>query len=112
MVRAAVAAARAPHGSIALKRSARGVRLEVSALPAHEAAQVFLAVVEDGLVSHVVRGENEGRTLQHTAVGRAPVAPGHGAAGAAHWSGHAELRIPPSCKTVPFPPFSHDPPSP
>ncbi len=61
---------------------------------------MFLAVVEDGLVSHVVRGENEGRTLQHTAVVRALDAAGNVAAGAAHWSGEAELRIRPEWKKV------------
>jgi len=100
IVRAAGAAAHDPHGAIALKRSTRGVRLEVRGLPAHAAAQVFLAVVEDGLVSRVVRGENEGRTLQHTAVVRALDAAGNVAAGAAQWSGEAELRTRPEWKKV------------
>ena len=33
-------------------------------------AEVFLAVTESGLLSQVVRGENAGRTLNHTAVVR------------------------------------------
>jgi len=42
----------------------------VTALPKHGPSQVFLAVVEDGLVSKVEKGENAGRTLQHAAVVR------------------------------------------
>lgn len=33
-------------------------------------ADILVAVVEDGLVSHVARGENQGRTLTHSAVVR------------------------------------------
>jgi len=35
-----------------------------------DAAELFIAVTESGLVSKVARGENAGRTLRHTAVVR------------------------------------------
>jgi hypothetical protein len=47
-------------------------RLSVSLAdnPSASGADVYLAVVEDGLVSQVTRGENEGRSLAHAAVTR------------------------------------------
>ena len=70
IVKAAIAAAREPHGTVGLTKTDTGVRLDVAALPPHSGAQVFLAVLEDGLVSSVEKGENAGRTLSHTAVVR------------------------------------------
>lgn len=46
------------------------VRVDLAALAAHEASDVLLAVVEDGLSTAVARGENRGRTLSHSAVVR------------------------------------------
>lgn len=91
IVRAAQAAARQPHGRLVLHRTPRGLQVTATALPAHGPAQVFLAVVEDGLVSKVLRGENQGRTLSHAAVVRALQPIGSIAAGAAQWEGEAEL---------------------
>jgi len=42
-----------------------GDAIVVRAAAASEAADVFLAVSERGLVSNVTRGENSGRTLHH-----------------------------------------------
>ena len=39
-------------------------------VPSHRVADIVVAVTEDGLVSHVNRGENGGRTLSHGAVVR------------------------------------------
>jgi hypothetical protein len=60
----------APEGA-----DGEGVRLSVTVgglpeLP-KDSADVFVAVTEDGLESHVLRGENAGRTVQHGAVVRA-----------------------------------------
>lgn len=92
IVRAAKGAARDPHGTIALSRTPKGVRVAVAGLPGHSGAAVMLAVVEDGLVSKVERGENAGRTLPHTAVVRALREAGKVPAGAAEWS--AEVPVP------------------
>jgi hypothetical protein len=45
------------------------IRIGAAAQPA-ESAQIWLAIVEDGLVSEVGAGENRGRTLTHAAVVR------------------------------------------
>jgi hypothetical protein len=86
IVRAARSAALAPHGTLQLKTSAKGVRISVTDLSGHSDARVLVAVVEDGLVSRVERGENAGRTLAHTAVVRALREVGKVASGAAQWT--------------------------
>jgi hypothetical protein len=70
-VRSAVAhAASEPHGTLRLERRGSMLRIACQDLPAHADARVLLAVLEDGLSDKVLRGENEGRTLLHTAVVR------------------------------------------
>jgi hypothetical protein len=68
--RAARSAAAEAHGTVAVERKDDTVRIAVTSLPKHGPSQVFLAVVEDGLVDKVTKGENAGRTLRHTAVVR------------------------------------------
>jgi hypothetical protein len=70
IARAVRSAAAEAHGAVAVERRDETLKVAVTALPKHGKAQVFLAVVEDGLVDKVTRGENQGRTLQHTAVVR------------------------------------------
>lgn len=119
IVRAATAAASDPHGEVRLRRDGRVVQLAqdhrpspaagvvpvvqlvhvaATGLPPHGPAQVLIAVVEDGLVSKVLRGENEGRTLPHTAVVRALKGVGSIAASAAGWEGDVEVPSDPSWK--------------
>jgi hypothetical protein len=89
----------APHGIVTLRRSASAVKpavkatlkIDVEKLPPHEAADVLLALVEDGIVSEVARGENAGRKLPHTAVVRTLRVIGE--AGAAGWSGEVPLDV-------------------
>lgn len=92
IVRAATAAAREPHGLLELTRTAGGVRIAVEQLSGHSGAQVMVAVLEDGLVSRVERGENAGRVLPHTAVVRSLRAAGEIRSGASRWS--AEVPVP------------------
>jgi len=94
IVTAVTAAAREPHGDLRLTAAKKGVRIAVAGLSGHSDADVMVAVVEDGLVSKVERGENAGRTLAHTAVVRALQRVGTVAAGAAQWS--AEVPVPSS----------------
>src|SRR3989442_3683566 len=68
IVRAVTAAGREPHGTLRLTATPSGVRIAVTGLSGHSDAEVMVAVVEDGLVSRVERGENAGRALAHTAV--------------------------------------------
>ena len=57
------------------------------------AADVFVAVTEDGLGSHVAAGENRGRDLHHTAVVRSLTHIGGIAAKARTWSAGGEVAI-------------------
>jgi len=94
IVRAARGAAAAPHGSVQIVRNVQNVQnahIAATDLPPHGAAQVLLAVVEDGLVSHVARGENEGRTLSHTAVVRSLKGVASLPASAKGWTGDVEI---------------------
>jgi hypothetical protein len=93
IVRAAKAAARDAHGIVRLERSPRGVQISVGGLSGHPDARVMLAVVEDGLVSKVERGENAGRTLAHTAVVRTLRQVGTVAAGASQWSAEVAVSL-------------------
>jgi hypothetical protein len=91
IARAARAAAQEPHGTVRSVRSVQSVQIAVASLPPHGPAQVMLAAVEDGLVSKVTKGENEGRTLPHTAVVRALKGVGSIPASAPEWSGEVPL---------------------
>ena len=90
--RAAASAAREPHGTLVLTRTATGIRIAVDGLPAHGGANVLVAALEDDLVSKVERGENAGRTLSHAAVVRSLREAGTIPAASARWS--AELSLP------------------
>ena len=103
IVRAAAAAASEPHGEVRVTGcvpAAPGstpadcghrVHIAAASLPPHGPAQVLLAVVEDGLVSKVLRGENEGRTLPHTAVVRSLKGVGSIAGSAAAWEADVDV---------------------
>jgi hypothetical protein len=76
LARAAIQAAAAkPHLQLRVSASARGeaLRIAVDAPAAGadlEKTDIVVALVEDGLTSSVRRGENSGRTLEHSAVVR------------------------------------------
>jgi hypothetical protein len=92
ILRAARAAVREPHAQIGIARVAGGtVRIAVSGLSGRPDSGVMVAVVEDGLVSRVEKGENAGRTLRHTAVVRVLRQVGQIAAGAAGWTGEVPV---------------------
>lgn len=71
-------AARAPKAAVSLTikaATAKAVRLSVQIdnlpeVPAGDSAEVVLAITESDLLSNVVRGENKGRNLAHSAVTR------------------------------------------
>lgn len=89
--RAAAAAAGDPHGAVTCSPPGqKKIFFSVSGLPAHGPAQVLLATVEDGLTSKVLRGENAGRTLPHTAVVRSLRGIGTLAPGESAWSGQVD----------------------
>jgi hypothetical protein len=90
-LRAIAAAAARPKAAVTVVRSgdARGVAVRIEGLT--EPAEVFLAVTESGLGSRVLRGENAGRSLAHTAVVRSltPL----GVAGAAPFAATAQVAL-------------------
>ena len=61
--------AREPKASVRVSPSTTGAA-HVTVAGAPGGADVFLAVLEDGIVSEVTRGENAGRRLAHTSVVR------------------------------------------
>ena len=104
IARAAKGAAAEPHGTVQIVRNVQNVqnvqnaRITATGLPPHGPAQVLLAVVEDGLFSHVLRGENEGRTLPHTAVVRSLKGVGSIPASAKDFTVDAEIPADPAWK--------------
>src|SRR5437899_7534381 len=93
IVTAVTAAAREPHGGLRLTVAKKGVRIAVAGLSDHSDADVMVAVVEDGLVSKVERGENGGRTLAHTGVVRALQRVGTIPAAADHWTNEVPVSL-------------------
>jgi len=67
------------------------LHVETRGLLPQGSVQVLLAVVEDGLQSQVLRGENQGRTLPHAAVVRALLTIGR--LTDKEWSGDAEVPL-------------------
>jgi hypothetical protein len=91
VLRAAKVAAALPHGNVQIVRlTDTTVRIAISGLSGHPDAAIMVAVVEDGLVSRVEKGENAGRTLRHVAVVRALNEVGQIAKGA-DWSAEVPL---------------------
>lgn len=67
---AIVEAAKTEKGNIDLQLNGNSLKINISNIPKHENATVFLAIAEDGLASNVKGGENSGEYLAHTAVVR------------------------------------------
>ena len=93
IVRAVAAAGREPHGTLRLTATPSGIRIAVTGLSGHSDAEVMVAVVEDGLVSRVERGENAGRALAHTAVVRALQRGGTIPAAADRWTNEVPVSL-------------------
>jgi hypothetical protein len=66
---AIAAAAAAPHGSLVLARQKETVQITAT-LPRSAGVDLLFAIVEDGVVSHIERGENANRTVTHWSVVR------------------------------------------
>jgi hypothetical protein len=102
-VRSAIArAARQPGATLRLTVSTSENRAHAElavdvppTLKRHGSAGVFVALVEDGLTSHVDRGENRGRTLPHIGVVRSLTRIGALGAGASSGSLSADLPLAP-----------------
>lgn len=63
-------AAKTPKANVELSFSNEKLKVKISGVPKHENAAVFVAIAEDDLSTDVSKGENGGRTLQHTSVVR------------------------------------------
>lgn len=75
-----------------------GLRIQASELPKGGPAQVRVAIVEDGLLTKVPRGENQGKTLQHDGVVRLMQTMGETDARAPTFEGVASLSLEPEWK--------------
>ena len=99
--RALVESARTPKVAVALTAGAvenGRLRIELhvdvpDALMSRGSSDLLVAITEDGLVTHVQRGENGGRTLQHAAVVRSLTTIGTLSAGQRSWSGPAMIPV-------------------
>jgi hypothetical protein len=69
------------------------IRVDAPAGASFKKSEVWLALVENGLTTRVAKGENGGRTLQHTAVVRTMQNLGAISAGSATWSGSAAVAL-------------------
>lgn len=63
-------AAKTPKANVELSFADDKLKVKISGVPKHENAAVFVAIAEDNLSTNVSKGENGGRTLQHTSVVR------------------------------------------
>lgn len=69
--RAIAEAVKMPKANVELVRTENKLKIKIEDAPAHENANVFLAVVEENLAPSTVRGgENSGRRLAHASVVR------------------------------------------
>lgn len=62
--------AKLPKANIEITRTEDNLKINVSDVPAHGDATVFLAIAEDNLSTKISGGENNGRTLEHNSVVR------------------------------------------
>ncbi len=81
--------ARAPHGTLTLRRAPEGIAVE--GLWPGGVATVLVALVEDGVSSTVTGGENAGRTLRHEGIVR-----WLGTAGQGQGAFRGEVALPPA----------------
>jgi hypothetical protein len=63
-------AAKSPKAKLIVSRDGDRLNVNISGLPGHRGATVYLAVAENNLSSNVARGENKGQKLEHAAVVR------------------------------------------
>lgn len=63
-------ATKTPKAKIELARQKDSLKINISDMPEHQNATVFLAIAEDNLASNVRGGENSGKKLEHTSVVR------------------------------------------
>lgn len=68
--KAVAEAVKTPKAKVALALNGDKLKVDISEIPNHEAAEVFLAIAENNLSTEVKLGENSGATLPHTAVVR------------------------------------------
>ena len=95
--------ARRPEEATVTLRTAPGGRVHVTASTKRPNVNVVVAVVEDGIVTKVSRGENEGRTLRNDFVVRRIRS-----AGAAQFDGDVALDLDPAWKHVRVVAFAQD----
>jgi hypothetical protein len=86
-------ALKAKKGRIDVVSDKGKLSIKVADLPGHEKASVFVAISEDGLVSNVGGGENDGSRLEHWSVVRKLTEAGKIEAGAESSNLGADLKL-------------------
>ena len=62
--------AKIQKANVELTLASEKLKVKISDIPKHEDASVYLAIAENNLTTKIERGENGGRTLEHTSVVR------------------------------------------
>ena len=61
-------AAKTQKAKVEITRADNKLKINISEIPPHKDATVFLAIVEDNLISNIGNGENSGKKLEHNSV--------------------------------------------
>jgi hypothetical protein len=69
-VSAVVKAAKNQKANVEISNSNDKLKIKIEGLSEHDDSTVYLAIAEDNLSTHVKRGENSGRKLEHVSVAR------------------------------------------
>ena len=68
--KAIMESAKIPKAKIEISKNGEKFDIKISEIPQHSEATVYFVIAEDNLSSNVKRGENSGKTLEHTSVVR------------------------------------------
>lgn len=91
-------AAKSPKAKVEISGDLDKLKIDVSDIPKHKNAGVFLAVAESNLASNVKRGENSGKFLEHTSVVRELKEIGEISSSDARFSNETSVKILPEWK--------------
>jgi hypothetical protein len=91
-------AAKSSKSNIEISNANDKLKVKISEIPAHDDANIWLAIAEDNLKTSVKRGENGGKTLEHVSVVRDLKLLGNLAAGDKTYENETALQFDPKWK--------------